>query len=275
MKKVLLIDGHNLLFRMFFGIPSPIIHKELDVRGIIGFLSSIKRYISDLKPDYIKIVFDSETSTNFNKSLDKNYKQNRIDYSFVEDNKNPFLALPLLYRILTHFQIDFIEAKFNEADDYIASYINDANFEFVIISTDSDFYQLIDSNVSLFVPKGKNGSLIDSDFLYQKLNIYPNQYVEYKALVGDKADNICGVKGIGPKTASFILESGSIDAFLLIDHKFKSILTENIDLIHCNKKLIQLNCYLPLKKEYLPLNTQILKMNVMDIIRSASENVLS
>lgn len=89
--KILIIDGHNLLFRMFYGIPSSIKNsKGKEIKGLVGFLGSIKKFIKEFNPYTIIVVFDSESSTYSNKKLDSEYKSNRQDYSMVPEDKNPF-----------------------------------------------------------------------------------------------------------------------------------------------------------------------------------------
>ena len=102
------------------------------------------------------MVFDSETSKNSNLEIDKNYKANRIDYSNIAERENPFSQLSSIKKALDYLNIPYLEVENNEADDLIASIVFQMNkYNYVIVSTDSDFMQLVDNNVHLYVPRGK------------------------------------------------------------------------------------------------------------------------
>lgn len=255
MKKIILIDGLNLLFRMFYGIPSQIKNsKGNDIRGLIGFVGSLKKIIERFKPYSVFVVFDSQTSTGSNLKIDGNYKANRIDYSNVPLENNPFSQLPLIKKALDYLNIAYLEVENYEADDYIASLIaQDKNkrFLWIIVSTDSDFLQLICDNVFLFVPRGKKSILYNEKVVVEKYEIIPEKYVEYKALVGDKSDNIKGVPGIGKITASKILQCENIDAYIAIHNdRLTNILLNYKDLIIKNVKLISLNKNIDISKVF-------------------------
>jgi len=87
MKKIILIDGHNLLFRMFFGIPASIKNsKNKEIKGLVGFIGSLKKIVNEFNPYSLIVIFDSETSRDNNLEIDETYKSNRIDYSNMEDD---------------------------------------------------------------------------------------------------------------------------------------------------------------------------------------------
>lgn len=246
MRRIVLIDGHNLLFRMFYGIPAPIRNsKGIDIRGLIGFIGSLKKIVEEFKPFSVYVVFDSETSKNSNLEIDDNYKANRIDYSKVEENENPFTQLPMIKSSLDYLRIDYLEVQENETDDFIASLVSKYNeiFEYVIVSTDSDFLQLVDENIYLYVPRGKKSILYTPEEVINKYKVDPSRFVLFKSLVGDKTDNIKGVKGIGEITAAKILEYNSIGNFMNSnpDSRLTCLLKENEYLIDRNQKLIRLN----------------------------------
>lgn len=246
MKRIVLIDGHNLLFRMFYGIPAPIRNsKGIDIRGLIGFIGSLKKIVEEFKPYSVYVVFDSETSKNNNLEIDDNYKANRVDYSKLEDDENPFTQLPMIKKSLDYLGIDYLEVQDYETDDFIASLVSRDNgiFEYVIVSTDSDFIQLVSENIHLYVPRGKKSILYTPEDVINKYNVDPTKYVLFKSLVGDKTDNIGGVKGIGKITAAKILEYNSIEDYMSSnpDSKYSFLLKENEYLINRNQKLIMLN----------------------------------
>lgn len=91
-KTIILIDGHNLLFRMFYGIPASIKStKGKEIRGLIGFIGSLKKIAKEWNPYSLLVIFDSETSKNNNLKIDTSYKANRIDYTNIPEKKIPFL----------------------------------------------------------------------------------------------------------------------------------------------------------------------------------------
>ena len=125
MKRIVLIDGHNLLFRMFYGIPSSIKNtKGKEIRGLIGFIGSLKKIVNKFNPDSLVVIFDSETSRNNNLKIDKDYKSNRLDYTNIGEEENPFSQLSLIQKALDYLDITYIEVENDEADDYIASIVS-------------------------------------------------------------------------------------------------------------------------------------------------------
>lgn len=246
MKKVILVDGHNLLFRMFYGIPAPIRNsKGKDIRGLIGFIGSIKKLVNEFKPYSLYVIFDSETSKNTNLAIDKEYKSNRIDYSDIPEEENPFSQLPLIKNALKYLNIAFLEVENNEADDFIASIVSSSTneYQYIIASTDTDFIQLVDDNVLLYVPRGKKSILYNKEEVIKRYNVEPDKYIVFKSLVGDNADNIKGVKGIGNIMAAKILKYSSLEEYVENNpnSRFSDILIASKDIIIKNKKLIELN----------------------------------
>lgn len=203
MSKLLLVDGSNLLFQMFYGMPSRIINKKgKPIQGILGFIGALLKIIRAISPTHILVLFDGEHE-NPRKDLLIDYKSNRIDYSKVAEEDNPFSQLEDIYNALRYLNIPFYETKEYEADDYIASYVkHNPNLDIIISSWDSDLFTLIRTNVSIYRYKGENSYICNIAYLKHKHDIAPNQYTLFKALCGDKSDNIPGIKGIGPKTAS-------------------------------------------------------------------------
>ena len=245
MDNLLIIDGHNLLFRMIYGIPGTIKNREgKEIKGTFGFIGNINKLIGRFSPNRIVVLFDTITSINIRLNEYEDYKQNRIDYSGLPEDENPFTQLKYIYKALTHLGIKYIEAENYEADDYIASICEKykRDHQIIVISSDKDFLQLVDENVVIYNPLGKEGIFYDSDKVYEKYSIYPNQVIDYKILVGDKSDNILGVKGIGPKKAAKLLEAGSLKEILSkekeIDEKLYNKLNESKEIIERNRLLV-------------------------------------
>lgn len=207
MDKLLIVDGSNLLFQMFYGMPARIVNGQgKAIQGTLGFVGALLKIIRMAKPTHVLAVFDGETY-NPRSELDENYKGNRTDYSTMPEEDTPFSQLPDIYAALDVLGICHRETENCEADDWIAAYAKKwgESMEVVIASQDSDFFQLITDRVSVLRYRGKQSLLCDSAYIHEKLGIVPQQYAAFKALTGDTSDNICGVPKIGPKTAAELM----------------------------------------------------------------------
>lgn len=249
MNKLLIVDGHNLLFQMFFGMPSKIYNKDnKPIHGTLGFVGGIIKLINIINPTHVLVVFDSDTP-NDRIALDENYKQNRIDYSLVPDEENPFTQLPDIYAALSYMRINYLEANNCEADDIIANYVYkyEEDFEIYISSFDSDFFQLVNENVKVVRYRGNKTIICDSNYIKEKYDVFPHQYACFKSLVGDNADNIKGVPSVGVKTASKLINLfDNLDNLIMnVDgitpERIKKSITENIDRLNINYQLIKLS----------------------------------
>lgn len=249
MDKWLLIDGHNLLFQMFFGMPARIVSRDgRAMQGTLGFAGAALRMIRMTEPTHVLAIFDGEHE-NPRKEIDPAYKSGRVDYSTVPETESPFSQLPDIYRALDEMGVCHIETVGCEADDLIASYIRhlpDAT-EAVIASLDSDFFQLASERVSILRYRGKeNIVMLDEGGIQARFGISPAQYADFKALTGDKADNIEGVQNVGPRTAASLLASyGDIEGIIAHTeeiHRFvvRRAVSESADLMRRNRKLIRL-----------------------------------
>ena len=207
MSTLLLVDGHNLLFQMFYGMPSRIIGRDgRAIQGTLGFVGALLKILRIVAPTHVAILFDGEHE-NPRAALDAAYKANRIDYSLVPDENNPFSQLADVYAALDCMGIRHAEVTDGEPDDAVAAYVRayGQDMRIIIASFDSDFFQLVSDNVSVLRYRGKNTTLWDSNVVWDKYGVEPSQYADFKALVGDASDNIRGAEGIGPKTAAWLL----------------------------------------------------------------------
>jgi len=216
MKKLLLVDGCNLLFQMFFGMPARIINEQgKAIQGTLGFVGALLKIIRMTKPTHVAVLFDGE-SHNPRVDMEPEYKANREDYSEVAEEENPFSQLPDIYAALDFLGICHAETTDCEADDWMAGYVRKyADKEIVISSFDSDFFQLISDKVSILRYRGENTVFCDAAYLQDKFGITPEQYADFKSLTGDTADNIKGADKVGPKTAAQLVnEFGSLENIL-------------------------------------------------------------
>lgn len=247
-QKLLLVDGMNLWFQMFYGMPARIInHEGKAVQGIMGFAGAMLRIIRMTEPTHVLVVFDGEHH-NPRTDIDPDYKANRPDLSDVPEEENPFVQLPDAYRVLDLMGIRRYETTVHEADDVIASYTYKYKDEaqIVVCSHDSDFYQLIDESSCILCYRGDKSVIVDEASLMEKYGITGSQYVDFKSLTGDHADNIRGVEGIGPKTASRLMRDyGSLDDLLLNyqndrSNRIKVLLNIGKDRLPVNRSLIRM-----------------------------------
>lgn len=248
MDRVLIVDGSNLLFQMFFGMPARIVNSQgRAIQGTLGFTGALLKIIGQVRPSHILVVFDGEHG-NSRRETDGEYKANRPDYSAAGEEENPFSQLPDICRALEYLNIRYVETRDCEADDLIASYALSLREEaqVVISSFDSDFFQLIDERVSVLRYRGERTVLCSPQYVMDRYGVPPGQYAYLKALTGDPADNIRGAEGIGVKTAARLLgRFGSLESILegaegIERPSVRRSVLENGDRIRRNYALIKL-----------------------------------
>ena len=246
--RLLIVDGHNLLFQMFFGMPARIVGKDgKAIQGTLGFVGALLKIIRFTKPTHTVVIFDGEHE-NPKAELYSDYKANRTDYGDVADEQNPFSQLLDVYNALDFLKIRHFETTDCETDDIIAAYAlkYGKDNEIIISSFDSDFFQLISQNVKVFRYRGDKSVVYDKSLFFEKFGILPEQYADFKSLTGDSADNIKGAEKIGPKTAagllnSFIdLEGVILNADKIAKPSVKKSVKESAERLRLNYKLIKL-----------------------------------
>ena len=249
MDKLLLVDGHCLLFQMFYGMPARILGKNgTPIQGTLGFVGAMRKMIAMTHPSHIAVIFDGE-AFNPRTELDAAYKANREDYTEVADEDNPFSQLPDIYRALDYMGIVHTETTDCETDDVLATYAKryGDEFEIVIASQDSDFFQLITDTVNVLRYRGERSVLCNTAYIRERLGVFPHQYADYKSLTGDGSDNIKGIPGIGPKTAAALMgQFGSLEALLgstehIAKPKVRESIMQNTDRLLLNQRLITLD----------------------------------
>ncbi len=269
----LLVDGMNLHFQMFFGMPARILNSQgKAIQGVMGFVGAIRKIIEMTRPTHVLVIFDGEHH-NPRTDIDAEYKANRPDLSDVPDEENPFLQLPDVYAALDQMGIVHCETSVCEADDLIASYAKrfEAASRITISSFDSDFFQLIGPNTSVLRYRGERSTVCNQDYLREKYNIEGSQYVDFKSLTGDTADNIRGVDGVGPKTASkLISQFGDLDNIMenyqsIENLRLRERIEGTLERLKLNRTLIQMDCSqeLPYQMEDLEFTAKIPKTRVV------------
>ena len=265
MKKLLLVDGSNLLFQMFFGMPARIINEQgKAIQGTLGFVGALLKIIRKVEPTHVAVLFDGE-SHNPRTDLDEDYKANREDYIQVAEEDNPFSQLSDIYAALDFLGICHAETTDCETDDWIAGYARkyadsigmsgkgevtescvQEPLEIVISSFDSDFFQLISDKVTILRYRGENSVLCNEAYLKEKLGIEPCCYADFKSLTGDTADNIKGADKVGPKTAAQLVnEFGTLEQIIahaeeIIKPSIKESVLRNAERLRKNYQLIKL-----------------------------------
>ena len=275
MYRLLIVDGHNLLFQMFFGMPSKIIGaKGQAIQGVIGFVGAINRLMDTYHPTHLCVMFDGERE-NPRKDILEEYKANRIDYSEVPEEENPFSQLPLVYEALDYMGISHTETTVCETDDVIAAYAvkYGEESEVLISSFDSDYFQLINDKVKIIRYRGKCSVLCDENYIKEKYGIPPSLYLDFKCLVGDTSDNIPGIRGIGPKTAAKLVNTfGGLDSIIerseeIESEKIRLAIEDGVDILKRNMALISLdgNADLPFTLDEMKFTNPHIR--TMDVIR--------
>ncbi len=212
MKKLLLVDGSNLLFQMFYGMPTRIVNSQgKAIQGTLGFVGALLKIIKMSRPTHLVVLFDGEHENSM--------------------------------------KIKHTESAEAETDDVIASYVYTYGHEqkVVIASFDSDFFQLISKNVSVLRYRGDKTYICDTGFVKEKYNILPFQYADFKSLTGDSSDNIKGADKVGPKTASNLINTyGNLDNIFVNAHNIRKpsireSIMQNIERLKTNYTLIKLD----------------------------------
>jgi DNA polymerase-1 len=209
---LLLVDGHNLLWGATFGFPAEIRSRDKTrlLTGLFGFFALLRVAIrEDLPaPPEVIVVFDGQYGASSRQQADPSYKAQRPagDAALA-----PIGFLPDVKRGLDACAVTWIEIGHAEADDLIAALVraSGGTRRIAIMSRDKDFYQLITSNVTVLNTKMRPGHRhIGPAAVYARHQVTPAQWPDYRALTGDPADNIPGVRGVGAKTAATLLAGG-------------------------------------------------------------------
>lgn len=275
MNKLLIVDGSNLLFQMFFGMPARIVNERgIAIQGTLGFVGALLKIIRKTKPTHVVVLFDGEHQ-NDRSALDSDYKANRTDYSNIPEQENPFSQLPDIYAALDYLGIKHTETTINETDDLIAAYAYayGQENEIIISSFDSDFFQLITDNVSVLRYRGDNTVICTPEYINQRLGVEPSQYADFKSLTGDSSDNIRGADKVGPKTAALLLgQFGTLQNILanaenIKKPSIKESVIRNTERLKTNYKLIKLDASAELPFDIDELNYNLNGITTNEVLK--------
>lgn len=212
-KKLVLIDGHSILNRAFYGVPDLSNGKGLHTNAIYGFLNILFKILEEEKPDYLAVAFDVKAPT-FRHEIFKEYKGTRKP---MPDELRE--QVPVMKDVLRAMNVVIVEQAGLEADDILGTLAKRAEadgMEVALVSGDRDLLQIATDVIKIRIPKTKQGKTEMEDYYAEDVKsayqVTPLQFIELKALMGDTSDNIPGVPKIGEKTAtSLMVEYGSID----------------------------------------------------------------
>lgn len=264
-KRFIILDSNSIIHRAFHALPPLTTKRGEPVSAIYGFLLVFLKAIREIKPDFIVACFDFPGKT-FRHQQFKEYKINR-----PPTPKELPSQIKRIKEVLKFFNVPIFEKEGFEADDLIGTlswklshsdFFKKENLEIIIVSGDLDTLQLVDKNTKVFLlNKGVKGIVLyDEETVQRKYQgISPNQLVDFKALKGDSSDNIPGIRGIGEKTAIFLIrEFGNLEILYQaleeknkelekIKPRIKKILIEQKDQVFFSKRLAEIKRDVPLE----------------------------
>ncbi len=255
--KIVLIDGHSILNRAFYGIPDLTNSDGLHTNAVYGFLNILFRILEEEQPDYLAVAFDLKAPT-FRHELYADYKGTRK--AMPEELRE---QVPVMKDVLTAMGIPILSKEGYEADDIIgmlSKRSEEAGLCVSVISGDRDLLQLATDKVKIRIPKTKRTGTEIEDYyakdVLEKYQVTPLQFVDLKALMGDTADNIPGLPGVGEKTAAKLITTyGSIENAKAHEEEIKpnkarDAFREHYDLAVLSKKLAKICTDFDLEYDY-------------------------
>ena len=206
-EKLVLIDGHSILNRAFFGLPDLTNSQGLHTNAVYGFLNILFKILEEEKPNYLAVAFDVKAPT-FRHEMYEGYKGTRKP---MADELRQ--QVPVMKEMLTKMGVPIVELPGYEADDLLGTIsvmAEKQGMEVSIVSGDRDLLQLATDHVQIRIPKTKKtGTEIENYYakdVKERYLVTPKEFIDVKALMGDTSDNIPGVPGIGEKTATALIE---------------------------------------------------------------------
>jgi len=246
--RLLIIDGHAFAYRAFFAIRGLSSPSGQPTNAIYGFIKMLEKLEASFLPSHTVVVWDG--------GLDEDRVEGLVDYKAQRDPMPDDMEVQL-DEIVTYLEANGIASICDdgiEADDRIgqlAKRAEEEGYDVAIASSDKDFFQLINDRVKMLNPADKSGEPMDADDVEAKTGVRPHQIVDWLSLVGDAADNIPGVPGIGVKTAASLLnEFGSVDGIYerlaeVKREKQREALAASEEVVRRNQALVALKLDLP------------------------------
>ena len=254
MSKFVLIDGHSILNRAFYGVPIFTNSEGLHTNAVFGFLNIMFKIIDSKQPDYMAVAFDVHQPT-FRHEMFKDYKGTRKP--MMEELRE---QVPVIKELLQKMNITTVELPGYEADDVIGTLSKEgekAGMEVDVISGDRDLLQLASDHITICIPKTKKGQTTvegyNTEGVKELYKVTPKEFIDVKALMGDSSDNIPGVPGIGEKGATAIISQfGSIEnaydhADEISNTRNRNALLNNYEMAQMSKTLATINIQSPVE----------------------------
>lgn len=257
MEKLVLIDGHSILNRAFYGVPDLTNSAGLHTNAVYGFLNVMFKILEEEKPDYLTVAFDVHAPT-FRHEIYREYKGTRkpMPQELREQ-------VPVMKEVLNAMGIKVMEQAGLEADDILGTLAKRAEkqgLEVSLVSGDRDLLQIATDKIKIRIPKTKGGKTEIEDYYAKdveaKYQVDPVQFIDLKALMGDTADNIPGVPKIGEKTATgLMVEYGSLENIYahveeISKKSIKETLIAHKELADLSKVLATINVDSPISFDY-------------------------
>lgn len=231
MSKIVLIDGHSILNRAFYGVPDLTNSEGLHTNAVFGFLNILFMILEEESPDHLAVAFDVHAPT-FRHEIYPEYKGTR--HPMPDELRE---QVPLIQEVLRSMKVCVVTLPGYEADDVlgtIAKRSQAEGLEVSLVSGDRDLLQISDKHIKIRIPKTKGGKTVIEDYypedVAREYGVSPQVFIDMKALMGDSSDNIKGVTGVGPKSAARLLqEYGDIDSiYAHMDDIKKSAMKDNL-----------------------------------------------
>ena len=255
-EKILLIDGHSILNRAFYGLPDLTNSEGLHTGAVYGFLNILFKVLGEEKPEYLAVAFDRSEPT-FRHAKYPEYKGTRKP--MPQELKE---QIPLLKEMLEKMGIATVSLAGFEADDILGTLAKkgeEKGLDVIILSGDRDLLQLATKKTMIRLPRTAKGQTVIEDYkedqVQERYLVSPAQIIELKALMGDPADNIPGIPGVGEKTAiRLLVEYGSIEnAFSHVEEisqkRARESLRENYQMAQLSKELATICTNSPIEFE--------------------------
>jgi DNA polymerase-1 len=253
MAKWLLVDGFNLAFRAFYGMPELTRSDGFPTGALHGWVKSLWRLEDDEKPAATLVFFDLGGSQD-RLALHPEYKAQRQETPEALEQQ-----IPVIKQLTRAMGLVGVERDGVESDDLLAAQavaLAGAGHEVLVVSADKDFAQIVNERIKLLLPpptaNPKLGwRVLDSAGVTEKFGVTPAQIADYLALVGDTSDNIPGLAGVGPKTAAkWLQEHGTLEGVIanaasLKPDRFQEKVAADADRLRLNRQLTTFNLALP------------------------------
>lgn len=239
MEKFVILDASSLIYRSFYAIKKLSTKEGFPTNAIYGFLTTLRKIINEVKPDFICIAMDAGGKTVRHEAYEK-YKAERRP---MPDNLH--IQIPWIKRIISAYKISFVEIPSYEADDVIGSIaekVRTEGFEVIIATTDKDLFQIVKDGIKIYNPA--KDVYLDEEGVEKFFGVKPSQVVDVLSLWGDPTDNVPGVPGIGEKGAKeLIKEFGSLENLLKnlekVKERYRELIKANLEKLILSRELVK------------------------------------